>query len=321
MTAANTPTTLAGQRSRSPRERLLDRLFIRLTLVLAVCTGVLLAFIVLVIAWRSLPAFQQFGLSFITHSAWNPVPGREDFGVLPMLYGTLVSSFIALLIAVPLGLGTAIFLSEDFLPPQPRMVISFLVELLAAIPSVVYGLWGIFVLIPLLQPVGQWLHTHLGWIPLFSTEPVGPGMLPASLVLAIMVLPILTAIAKDSLEALPPELRQASVGLGATRWWTIFRVLIPAAISGIIGGAMLGLGRALGETMAVTMLIGNANQLNISLLAPANTIASLLANQFPEARGIQVSALMYAALLLMLMTLLVNILAEVIINRLKAKYE
>ncbi|MEN9280493.1 MAG: phosphate ABC transporter permease subunit PstC [Gloeomargarita sp. DG_1_4_bins_134] len=206
-------------------------------------------------------------------------------------------------------------------PPQPRTVISFLVELLAAIPSVVYGLWGIFVLIPLIQPVGQWLHANFGWIPLFSTEPLGPGMFPASVVLAIMILPIMTAIAKDSLAALPPELRQASLGLGATRWWTIFRVLIPAAISGIVGGTMLGLGRALGETMAATMLIGNANQFSWSILAPANTIASLLANQFPEARGIQVSALMYAAVLLMLMTLLVNILAEVIVNRLKAKYE
>jgi phosphate transport system permease protein len=317
-----TPSTaLPERRSRSPQERLIDRLFVRSTLVLAVLTGVLLAFIILVIAWRSLPAVQAFGLNFITGSAWNPVPGREDFGVFPMLYGTLVSSMIALLIAVPLGLGTAIFLSEDFIPPQPRLVISFLVELLAAIPSVVYGLWGIFVLIPLIQPVAQWLHANLGWIPLFGTEPVGPGMLPASLVLAIMILPIMTAIAKDSLAALPPELRQASMGLGATRWWTIFRVLIPAAISGIVGGTMLGLGRALGETMAATMLIGNANQFQWSLLAPANTIASLLANQFPEARGIQVSALMYAAVLLMLMTLIVNILAEVIVNRLKAKYE
>ncbi len=314
-------TALPESRSRSPQERLIDRLFIRSTLGLAVLTSVLLAFIVLVISWGALPAFRQFGLGFITASAWNPVPGREDFGVFPMLAGTLVSSIIALVIAVPLGLGTAIFLSEDFIPPQPRTVISFLVELLAAIPSVVYGLWGIFVLIPLIQPVGQWLHANFGWIPLFSTEPLGPGMFPASVVLAIMILPIMTAIAKDSLAALPPELRQASLGLGATRWWTIFRVLIPAAISGIVGGTMLGLGRALGETMAATMLIGNANQFSWSILAPANTIASLLANQFPEARGIQVSALMYAAVLLMLMTLLVNILAEVIVNRLKAKYE
>ncbi len=314
-------TALPAGRSRSPQERWIDRLFVRTTLGLAVLTGVLLAFMVLVIAWGALPALQQFGLGFITHSAWNPVPGREDFGVFPMLAGTLISSVIALLIAVPLGLGTAVFLSEDFIPPQPRMVISFLVELLAAIPSVVYGLWGIFVLIPLIQPVARWLHANLGWIPLFGTEPVGPGMLPASLVLAIMILPIMTSISKDSLAALPPELRQASMGLGATRWWTIFRVLIPAAISGIVGGTMLGLGRALGETMAATMLIGNSNQFSISLLAPANTIASLLANQFPEARGIQVSALMYAAVLLMLMTLIVNILAEVIVNRLKAQYE
>jgi phosphate transport system permease protein len=145
----------------------------------------------------------------------------------------LISSIISLLIAVPLGLGTAIFLSEDFIPPQLRMVISFLVELLAAIPSVVYGLWGIFVLIPLIEPMAQWLHANLGWIPLFNTEPVGPGMLPASLVLSIMILPIMTAISKDSLTALPPELRQASVGLGASNYYTILRVVLPAALPSI----------------------------------------------------------------------------------------
>jgi phosphate transport system permease protein len=279
----------------------------------------LVALMVGVITWQALPAVQQFGLRFITGSAWNPV--REDFGVLPMIYGTLVSSGVALLIAVPLGLGTAIFLSEDFLPRPLRCVLAFGVELLAAIPSVVYGLWGMWVLIPLLQPLARWLHRHWGWVPLFGTEPVGPGLLPAALVLAMMILPMVTAMTKDALEALPSELRQASLALGATRWWTIVRVLLPAAMSGIVGGTMLALGRALGETMAVTMLIGNVNQLQVSWLAPANTIASLLASQFPEAQGMQVAALMYAALLLVLLTLVVNILAEVIVNRLQAKYE
>jgi phosphate transport system permease protein len=196
-----------------------------------------------------------------------------------------------------------------------------MVELLAAIPSVVYGLWGIFILIPLLKPVGDFLNSNLGWFPLFNTPLNGPGMLPAALVLSVMILPIITAIARDSLASLPPELRQASLGLGATRWGTIFRVLIPAAFSGIVGGTMLALGRAMGETMAVTMLIGNANNINVSLLAPSNTIASLLANQFAEAKGMQVSALMYAGLVLLVMTLVVNILAQWIVGRVQAKYQ
>ncbi|MGK7873395.1 MAG: phosphate ABC transporter permease subunit PstC [Xenococcaceae cyanobacterium] len=313
-------TAQTNNRSRYEVEQKLDRGFIWLTLIFAVGIGVLLMAIALIIAYRALPAINEFGLGFLTASAWNPVEGREEFGALPVIYGTMVSSAIALLIAVPLGVGTAIFLSEDFIPLNIRTVLVFLVELLAAIPSVVYGLWGIFVLIPLIRPIGSWLHNNLGWIPLFGTEPVGPGMLPAGIVLAIMVLPIITALSRDSLAALPPELRQASLGLGATRWETIFRVLIPAAFSGIVGGIMLGLGRAMGETMAATMIIGNANKLSISILEPANTIASLLANQFAEATGLQVSALMYAALVLMILTLVVNMLAEYIVNQVRAKY-
>ncbi|MCU0536009.1 MAG: phosphate ABC transporter permease subunit PstC [Hydrococcus sp. Prado102] len=308
-------------RSRSLKaEKRLDRAFIGLTLAFAVAIGVILLTIATVVFLRSLPAIQAYGLSFLTTSAWNPVQGREQYGALPVIYGTLVSSAIALLIAVPLGIGTAIFLSEDFIPLKVRMPLVFMVELLAAIPSVVYGLWGIFVLIPLIRPIGMWLHNSLGWIPLFSTPPAGPGMLPAGVVLAIMILPIITAISRDSLYSLPPELRQASLGLGATRWETIFRVLIPAAFSGIVGGIMLALGRAMGETMAVTMIIGNSNQINFSILAPANTISSLLANQFAEASGMQVSALMYAGLVLLILTLVVNILAEYIVNQVKAKY-
>ena len=301
-------------------EKKLDQGFIWLTLAFAVGIGVLLLAIALVITFESLPAIKAYGLNFLTTSAWNPVQGREQFGALPVICGTLVSAAIALLLAVPLGVGTAIFLSEDFIPLNIRTVLVFLVELLAAIPSVVYGLWGILVLIPLINPFGTWLHNTFGWIPLFSTPPAGPGMLPAGVVLAIMILPIITAISRDSLASLPPELRQASLGLGATRWGTIFRVLIPAAFSGIVGGIMLGLGRAMGETMAVTMIIGNSNKLSVSILEPANTIASLLANQFAEASGMQVSALMYAGLVLMLLTLVVNMFAEYIVNQVKAKY-
>ena len=320
MTTAKSPTQ-TGVGLRSPLEHTLNGLFIKLTMAFAIAIGVILVSIAIVVFWRSLPAIQAFGLGFITSSAWNPVKGREEFGAFPVIYGTLVSALISLLIAVPLGIGTALFLSENFIPLKIRTALVFLVELLAAIPSVVYGLWGIFVLIPFVSnPVGNWLHSSFGWFPLFSSPPAGPGMFPAGIILSIMILPIITAISRDSLAALPPELRQASLGLGATRWETIFRVLIPAAFSGIVGGIMLALGRAMGETMAVTMIIGNANKVNISLLDPANTISSLLANQFAEASGIQVSALMYAALVLLIMTLIVNIAAQLIVNKVQAKY-
>ena len=241
-----------------------------------------------------------------------------------MIVGTLVSSVLALFIAVPLGVGTAIFLSENFIPKKVVTPLTFMVELLAAIPSVVYGLWGIYVLLPFLEPIEAILGRYLGWIPLFSipdnVRAGGPGMFPAVIILSVMILPIITAISRDSLASLPPDLRQASLGLGASRWATIMRVLIPAAFSGIVGGVMLGLGRAMGETMAVTMLIGNANSIKVTLFAPANTIASLMANQFAEASGLQLSALMYTGVILFALTLIVNILANWIVNQIKAKY-
>jgi phosphate transport system permease protein len=305
--------------SRSSLEKTLDQAFIWLTRIFAWGVIVVLLLIGLPIAEKAIPAIQEFGLGFLFNSAWNPV--TRQYGAFPMIYGTLMSSFIALLFAVPLGLGTAIFLSENFIPLSIRTALTFLVQLLAAIPSVVYGLWGIFVLIPFLRPVQMFLFQNFGWIPLFGTPPAGPGMFPAGVILAIMTLPIITAISRDSLASLPPDLRQASLGLGATRWVTIFRVLIPAAFSGIAGGIMLGLGRAMGETMAATMIIGNSNNMRVSIFAPANTIASLMANQFPEASGLQVSALMYAGLVLFALTLLVNIAAEWIVNQVKAKYQ
>ncbi|HBQ98000.1 MULTISPECIES: phosphate ABC transporter permease subunit PstC [unclassified Roseofilum] len=306
-------------RSRSNAEKNLDRGFIGLTFIFALSIAAILIIITLTVGLGALDALQQFGIPFLFQSAWNPV--QDEYGIWPMIYGTMMSAAIALMIAVPLGLGTAVFLSEDFIPVNIRTILVFLVELLAAIPSVVYGLWGIFVLIPLIKPMGDFMHNSFGWFPLFSTPLAGPGMLPAGLVLSIMILPIITAIARDSLASLPPDLRQASLGLGATRWVTIFRVLLPAAFSGIVGGIMLALGRAMGETMAATMLIGNSNKMSLSILAPGNTIASLMANQFPEASGLQVSALMYAGLILMILTLVVNVLAEWIVNQVKAKYD
>ncbi len=311
--------TATRTRQTTATERRLDRMLILATQATAGTVWILLLTIAGTVVFFSWPAIREFGLGFFTSTTWNPAAGIEDYGIFPMIYGTFVSSIIAILLAVPLGLGAAVFLNEDFLPERLRSVLIFLVELLAAIPSVIYGLWGIFVVIPLLQTVGNWLHLYFGWIPFFSTVPIGPGILPASVVLAIMILPITTSLSRSSLGALPPDLRAAALGLGATRCATIFRVLIPAAFSGIAGGVLLALGRAMGETMATTMLIGNSNKLSMSLLAPGNTIASLLANQFAEAKGLQVNALIYAALALMLMTLVVNALGHKIVESVRNK--
>ena len=311
--ATNFPATPSTIKNRSEIDRNLDRSFIWLTRIFALAIAGTLLWIAVQVTIAAWPAIQKFGFNFLITSSWNPV--KNEYGVLPAIYGTLMSSLIGLILAVPIGVGTALLLSENFLPSQVQLVLVFLVELLAAIPSVVYGVWGIFVLVPILTNLGKWLHNYLGWLPIFSSAPTGPGMLPAGVILAIMTLPIITAISRDALVSLPSSLRQAALGIGATRWETIFQVLIPAAFSGIVSAVMLALGRAMGETMAVTMLIGNANNINISLLAPANTISSLLANQFAEANGLQVAALMYAALVLFVLTMIVNILAEVIVTR------
>jgi len=315
MTSTTNDAQVIAQAERSTTEKTIDQSFFWGTRILALAVAGVLLWIAGQVAWNSIPAIQQFGLEFLATSAWNPV--EEIYGVLPMAYGTVVSSFIALLLAIPVGLACAIVLSENFLPRSIRTPLVFLVELLAAIPSVVYGLWGIYVLIPFLQPVGRWLHENFGFIPLFSTQYIGPGMFPAGVILAIMILPIIAAISRDSLAALPDELRWGSYGIGSTRWQTIFSILIPAAFSGIVGGIMLALGRALGETIAVTLVIGNSNNLNFSILAPANTIASLLANQFAEAGGLQKAALFYAGLVLFIITLIVNVLAYWVIQRVK----
>lgn len=315
MTSATHDSQTDEQDARSKTERLIDQSFFWLTWIFAFGVAALLLWIAVQVAIQAMPAIRQFGWQFLTSSDWNPV--EDNYGIVPMIYGTLLSSLIALLIAVPIGIACAIVLSENFLPLSIRTVLVFLVELLAAIPSIVYGLWGIYVLIPFLKPIGSWLHNNLSWIPLFSTRYIGPGMFPAGVILAIMILPIFTVISRDSLASLPTNLRWGSYGIGSTRWQTIFSVLIPAAFSGIVGGAMLALGRALGETMAVTLVIGNNNDLNFSLLAPANTIASLMANQFAQAKGLQQASLMYAGLVLFIITLIVNILAQMIVRQVK----
>ncbi|AFY53158.1 phosphate ABC transporter membrane protein 1, PhoT family [Rivularia sp. PCC 7116] len=316
---APTQNSQTDGKNRSEADRKLDSSFIWATRIFAFGIAAILLWIGFQVAVQGFPALQEFGLGFLFNAAWDPV--RSNYGVLPQIYGTLASSFIGLLIAVPIGVGTAVLLSENILPLSVRTVLVFLVELLAAIPSVVYGLWGIFVLIPFLGGVGQWLNQYFGWIPLFSRPESGaiggPGLLPAGLILVIMTLPIITAISRDALASVPNNLREAAYGLGCTRWETLIKVIIPAAFSGIVSAIMLALGRAMGETMAVTMLIGNSNRISPSLFAPSNTIASLLANQFAEAGGLQISALMYAAFVLFILTLVVNILAELVVLRVK----
>lgn len=305
-------------RDRPPSDKLVDQSFKFVVTALAALVAIILFAIFLLVTLEAREAITEFGLGFLTNSTWNP--STEKFGAFTAIYGTLLTSALALLLAIPLGVGTAIFLTENFIPAKFRTIIGSLVELLAAIPSVVLGLWAIFVLEPVLRPLLQEIHDYLGWIPFFSTVPTGPGIMPAVLILVIMVLPIITAISRDSLNQVPPDLRQAAYGVGATRWTSIFKVILPAAISGIIGGVMLALGRALGETMAVTMIIGNSNNFSLSWFAPGNTISSLLANQFGEADGLQVHALMYAALVLMIITFIVNVLAQWLVKRLSLKY-
>jgi phosphate transport system permease protein len=296
-----------------PKSRRRPDFFLLITGAASVATVVILLWILESIIVPALPAIQKTGFSFFTSAIWDV--NRNRYGALPFLVGTTMSSLIALLIALPLGVFIALFLSENFLPVVVRQVIRFVVELLAAIPSVVYGLWGIAVVIPIVQQFGGGLSDSLGFIPLFKGPVYGNSTLTASLVLAIMVLPTITAISRTTLVTLPNTLREGSYAIGATRWETIFRVLLPSAAPGIVAATILAFGRAMGETMAVAMLIGNSPRLSWSLLSPGGTLAGLLANQFGEANGLQISALMYAALSLVLLTLLVNMIGEVVLRR------
>lgn len=261
----------------------------------------------------SLPTIREFGMGFLTGSNWNPA--MDEYGALPFIYGTVVSSLIALLLSVPVSVGIAIYLTEQ----APRSIarpVAFLIELLAAIPSVVYGLWGIFVLAPFIREyLGPLLQDYLGFLPLFQGRLTGIGMLTGGIILAIMITPIITAVVRDVLEAVPVTQREAALALGATKWETTQVVLINAA-SGIAGAVVLGLGRALGETMAVTMVIGNTPQISASLFEPAYTIASVLASNFADATGgIYLSALIEVGLILFLVTFVVNGLAKLLVTR------
>lgn len=288
-----------------------DRLYVAITTLFAVCIPLLLLFLAIEIGRAAWPAFHAFGLSFLTSSEWDVPAGK--FGAAPAIFGTIVSSLLALILATPLAIGVAIFLSE-FAPRWLQQPIAFLVDLLAAIPSVVYGLWGIFVLIPLLRdPVIPFLRDtlHLGSTPFFTGPAYGPSMLAAGVILAIMALPYISAVSREVLRAVPRAQREAALALGATKWEMIRDAVIPNARSGIVGGIILGLGRALGETMAVTMVIGNRAEISASLLAPGYTMASLIANEFSEATNdLHLSALMAVGGVLFLITIVVNAIAR-----------
>lgn len=288
-----------------------DAIFRSLTLLgaaLVLCTA---AVMVGALVAQARPSLTRFGLGFLSSQQWNPV--TNHYGALTFVFGTLYTSLLALLLAVPLSLGVAIFLSE-LAPARLRGPASALVELLAAIPSVVYGLWGIFVLTALLQTIETWLGLHLGAIPLFSGPAYGSGILAAALILTIMIVPTITSISRDVLRAVPRDQREGMLALGATRWETIVRVVVPYARAGIVGAVVLGLGRAVGETMAVTMVIGNGRYIGPSLFGITDTLASVIANQFAEAPGgLYTAALLELGLLLLLLSVVLNALARLLI--------
>jgi phosphate transport system permease protein len=304
------------------RLRLNDVIFRTLTRAAAIGVLVILGGVIVSLISGSLPALHAFGLNFLVEERWNPV--TERFGALAPIYGTLVTSFIAMLIAVPLGLLIAAFLTE-LCPMWLRRPIGIAIELLAGIPSIIYGIWGLFVFAPFLQDTLQpFLIAAFGNIPvlsaLFAGPPYGIGMLTAGLILAIMVLPFITSISRDVFEAVPPVLKEAAYGIGCTTWEVVRYVVLPYTRVGVIGGVMLGLGRALGETMAVTFVIGNAHKVSASLLAPGTTISATIANEFTEAVGdLYTSALIALGLILFVITFIVLAIARYMLMRIERR--
>jgi phosphate transport system permease protein len=291
-----------------------DRIFRSLTALFALAVILTLAGIVIETTRASAESIGRFGLGFLTSSRWDPVHHR--FGALPFIFGTVASSLLALVIAVPVALGVAVFLAE-LAPAWLRRPLGVMVELLAAIPSVVYGLWGIFVLCPWLRDAVQpRLDALFGWTPLFRGPPLGFGLLAGGVILAIMILPTIASVSRDLMRAVPAAQREAALALGATRWEAVRIAVLPCARSGIVGAVILGLGRALGETMAVTMVIGNRPEISWSLNAPSHTMASVIANEYSEATSnLHLSALSEIGLLLFAVTLLLNIAARVLVWR------
>lgn len=288
-----------------------DRAFFVAATAGALAIIALVIYILWEIGGQALPAMSRSGAAFLVNTQWDVQ--NASFGILPQIWGTLYSSLLALLIGGFIGITVAIFLTQDFLPPQIAIGFRTLIEMLAAIPSVVFGLWGIFVVIPFIRPAANWLYENIGFIPFFGTSLSGPGMLPAVIVLSIMILPTVAAISQDAISLVPYKIKEAAYGMGTTRWEAILKVIVPTASGGISSALVLGFGRALGETMALAMLIGNANQISLSLFSPANTLASLLASNFPEAGPIERQSLMYAALVLLAITLIVNVIGTLIL--------
>ncbi len=289
-----------------------DSVFRYLTTSFAFSIIVILALMLYEMTGESMPALKAFGWKFVTSTEWDAVQGI--FGALPYLYGSVVSSVLALALATPLSIGAALFITE-IAPSRLGALVAPLVELLAAIPSVIYGLWGVLVMAPWLQSTVQpFLIEHFGFIPLFEGAPYGVSMLAAIFILMIMVVPIITSITREVLLAVPQSQKEAAIALGATRWETIKIAILPYGKSGILGASILGLGRAIGETMAVTMVIGNAPNISLSLLSPAYTMPSVIANEFAETTSkLHASALMEIGLILMVVTLVVNALARLLI--------
>jgi phosphate transport system permease protein len=309
---AQTPSPIREFLSKRGSGKIADSAFSAMMLVCALSIFAIVALIATTLVLRSHMTIVKFGWSFFKGQDWDPVNG--NFGALPFIFGTLATSFLALLIAVPLALGVAIFLTE-LCPQKLRGPISFLTELLAAIPSVVYGLWAIFVLVPLIQdPIGPLLAKYLGWTGLFGGPNFGVGLLAASLILSIMILPIISSLTRDIMLAVPNNQREAVLALGATRWEMIRTGVLRNARIGIVGAVILGLGRALGETMAVAMTIGNHAVITKSLFAPGNTLASVIANEFSEATDdTYLSALIEIGLALFLVTIVVNAIARLLV--------
>ncbi len=304
------------------RLRFGDAAFRNLTRAAAMAVLVILGGIIISLVYGSLPALRTFGFSFLYVETWNPV--TEKFGAIAPIYGTILTSFIAMLIAVPVGLFIALFLTE-LCPMWLRRPIGIAIELLAGIPSIIYGIWGLFVFAPFLQQYVQpFLISVFGHVPLLSTlfagPPYGIGILTAGLILAIMVLPFITSISRDVFEAVPPVLKEAAYGLGCTTWEVARYVVLPFTRVGVIGGVMLGLGRALGETMAVTFVIGNAHRISGSIMAPGTTISATIANEFTEAVGdLYTSSLIALGLILFVITFIVLAFARLMLMRLNAR--
>ena len=318
-TDSNENFEASGRGAALRRFTLGDRRFRLMTQLAAFLVVAIFVGIIITLFIGAMPAIKAFGWGFFTSSTWNPV--TEKFGAFPMIYGTLVTSALAMIVAVPVGIGIAIFLTE-LCPRQLKRPIGIAVELLAAVPSIIYGIWGFFIFAPFFQStIEPWLIGLFANVPIlqdmFAGPPYGIGIFTAALILSIMILPFISAVTRDVFATVPPILKEAAYGLGCTTWEVMWRIVLPYSRSGVVGGAMLALGRALGETMAVTFVVGNAHHINMSLLAPGTTISATIANEFSEALGdLYIPALIYAGLILFFISFIVLASAQLMLRSL-----